>query len=215
MRILLTCTALVSAAFALSGCFAAAVTGAGAGATAVAQERPVGEAVNDSGIYLTIKKLYAQEGNNNLFSKVAINVVEGRVMLSGNVNQPDDAIKAVDLAWRAEGVREVINEIQVNDKSVFSNYAQDAWISTQIKSRLLFTKNIRSINYNIETLNGTVYILGIAQDQNELESVLQIARTTQYVQQVTSYVRLKDDPSRRQNIDQAGHSNNNYNSNTY
>jgi osmotically-inducible protein OsmY len=186
----------------LTGCFAAAVTGAGAGATAVAQERPVGEAVDDAGIYLTIKKLYAQEGTNHLFANIGVEVVEGRVLLTGNVQQPDDAIKAVEYAWRAEGVREVINEIQVRDKTGITDYARDAWISTQIKSRLLFTKGIRSINYNIETMNAVVYLLGLAQNQQELDSVTQIARTTQYVKQVVSYVRLKDDPMRRQAVGQ-------------
>jgi len=84
----------------------------------------------------------------------------------------------------------------VDDAAGILNYLRDAWISTQVKARLLFAKNIRSINYSIITVNQTVYMMGIAQDQDELDRATYVASTTDYVQHVTSYVRLKNDPRR-------------------
>lgn len=179
----------------LSGCVPVALGAATQGATVVAQERSVGNAVDDAGILGHIKYLYAQKGQG-LFGDVEVKVVEGRVLLTGNVEKPEAQIEAVNLAWQVNGVREVINEIQVTDQSGIGNYARDVWISTQIRTRLLFTKNIRSVNYSVITVNQVVYIMGIAQDQQELDRVTYIASITDYVKKVTSYVQLKSDPRR-------------------
>jgi osmotically-inducible protein OsmY len=167
-------------------------------AVTVAQERSVGDAVDDTGIFLQLKKLYAEQASKDMLANVEIKVVEGRVLLTGNVDQPESQVEAVRLSWSVPGVKEVINEIQVNDKSGFWNYTRDVWISTQIRSRLLFTKNILSINYSVITVNQVVYVMGIAQDAQELERVMSVISTTQYVQRVVSHVRLKDDPRRGQ-----------------
>jgi osmotically-inducible protein OsmY len=165
-------------------------------AVVVAQERSVGNAVDDAGILLSIKNLYAKQDYKDLFANVEVKVVEGRVLLTGNVDKPDSQIEAVNLAWQVNGVKEVMNEIQINDHSGFMNYARDVWISTQVRSRLLFGKGIRSVNYSVITVNQVVYIMGIAQDQEELNRVTNAASATSYVQRVVSYVRLKDDPRR-------------------
>ena len=182
----------------LSGCVPVVMAGATEGAVVVAQERSVGNAVDDAGILLKLKQRFAEKDSKDLFANVEIKVVEGRVLLSGNVDKPDTQIDAVNIAWQVNGVQEVINEIQINDKSGFGNYAQDVWISTQIRSRLLFTKGIRSVNYSVLTVNQVVYLMGIAQDQAELDRATWVASTTSYVQKVVSYVRLKDDPRRKQ-----------------
>lgn len=180
----------------ISGCVPV-ILGAGTEtAVVVAQERSVGNAVDDAGILLKLKNLYAQNNYKDLLTNVEIKVVEGRVLLTGNVDRPQSQVDAVNLAWQVNGVREVINEVQVNDQSGVWNYARDVWISTQIRSRLLITKQVRSVNFSVITVNQVVYIMGIAQDQSELDRVTNVAATTNYVQRVVSYVRLKDDPAR-------------------
>lgn len=181
---------------ALSGCIPALIGAGTETAVVVAQERSVGNAVDDTGILLKIKNLYAKQDYKDLLANVEIKVVEGRVLLTGNVDKPDSQIEAVRLAWQVDGVKEVMNEIQINDKAGIWNYTRDVWISTQIRSRLLITKDIRSINYSVITVNQVVYLTGIAQDQAELDRVTYVASTTNYVQRVVSYVRLKDDPRR-------------------
>lgn len=189
--------ALVSLISAISGCVPILLGAGTETAVVVAQERSVGHAVDDAGILVQIKNLYiSNDSTNDLFANVEIKVVEGRVLLTGNVDKPDSQIEAVKLAWQVEGVKEVINEIQINDKSGFWNYTKDVWISTQIKSRLLFGKDIQSVNYSVITVNQVVYLMGIAQSHDELSRVTNVASTTSYVQKVVSYVRMKDDPRR-------------------
>ncbi len=182
----------------LTGCIPGLVfTGATTTGVVASQERSMGNAVDDAGIKLTIFNLYVRKDVNDLFKNVAIRVVEGRVMLTGNVDKPETSIEAVRLAWMANGVREVINEIQVNDKTGIVNYARDAWIATEVRAKLLFEKNVRSVNYSVEVVNNVVYLMGIAQNEEELNKVTYIASITPYVKQVVSHVILKDDQRRK------------------
>lgn len=192
--VVITTVAACFAASLLTGCVPV-VIGAAAGTGYVAtQERTVGRAVDDATIKAGILHRFTDSDVAGLLTKVSTEVTEGRVLLTGSVLHQETAIEAVTQVWRVKGVKEVINEIQVSDKGGVKNYATDTWITTQIKSRLLVTKYIRSTNYNIETVNNVVYIIGLAQNQQELDNVMQIARTTQYVQQVISHVILKTDP---------------------
>lgn len=184
---------------ALSGCVPILVGAGTESAVVVAQERSVGNAVDDAGILLRIKNLYAKQDYKDLLANVEIKVVEGRVLLTGNVDKPDSQIEAVRLAWQVEGVKEVINEVQISDKAGLGNYARDVWISTQVRARLVLAKDVHSINYSVITVNQVVYLMGIAQDQGELDRATYVASTTSYVQRVVSYVRLKDDPRRGYN----------------
>jgi len=179
-----------------SGCIPMLVAGGTETAVVVAQERSVGSAVDDAGILIQIKNLYAKQDYKDLLANVEVKSVEGRVLLTGNVDKPDSQIEAVRLAWQVNGVKEVINEIQVNDKAGIWNYTRDVWISTQVRSRLILEKGVRSINYSVITVNQVVYLTGIAQDQAELDKVTTVASTTNYVQRVVSYVQLKTDPRR-------------------
>jgi len=179
-----------------SGCVTLGMAAATEGAVVVAQERTVGRAVDDTSILAQIKHFYLQKDVNDLFPNVEVKVVEGVVLLTGNVDKIDTQIEAVRLAWQADGVREVINEIQISDKSGLMNYAQDVWISTQVRTRLLLSKDIKSINYSVITVNQTVYLMGIAQDSSEMDRAMRVASTTSYVKQVVNHVRLKDDPRR-------------------
>ncbi|MEE9139857.1 MAG: BON domain-containing protein [Alphaproteobacteria bacterium] len=185
------------AALALAGCATPAIV-VGGGATAgvaIAQERSVGDAIDDTTIAVTVDKLW-YEHDWKLFANVAQEVHEGRVLITGTVKDPQDRLDAVRLAWRAQGVREVINEIQVTDKGGVVNYARDSWITTQLWTKLTFDETVRAINYSVETVNGTVYLMGIAQDKDELDRVTEYARNIRYVHSVVSHVWLKTDPRR-------------------
>jgi len=183
-------------AISVTGCVPLVLGGATETAVVAAQERSVGNAIDDAGIVIKIKNLYAHQDYKDLLANVEIKVVEGRVLLTGNVDKPDSQIEAVKLAWQVYGVKEVMNEVQINDKSGFWNYAKDVWISTQVRTRLLFGKDIHNINYSVITVNQVVYLMGIAQNQEELNRATNVASSTNYVQRVVSYVRLKDDPRR-------------------
>ncbi len=178
------------------GACAPAVIGAGAavGVTA-AQERGFKGAIADAEIRLDINHLWFQE-STSLYSKVNLQVQEGRVLLTGNVPDPATRLSAVRLAWQAEGVIEAINEIEVNDTSSLLDGARDEWISAELGTRILVDRAIASINYSIETVNQVVYLIGIAQSQAELDRVIAYAKDIAFVRRVIDYVRLKDDPAR-------------------
>ena len=195
MRAIKLCVYILGA-ISVSGCVPLVLGGATETAVVAAQERSVGNAIDDAAIVIKIKNLYAQQDYKDLLANVEIKVVEGRVLLTGNVDKPDSQIEAVKLAWQVYGVKEVMNEVQINDKSGFWNYAKDVWISTQVRTRLLFGKDIHNINYSVITVNQVVYLMGIAQNQEELNRATNVASATSYVQRVVSYVRLKDDPRR-------------------
>jgi len=176
---------------ALGGC-APFVVGAGASAgVAAAQERGFQGAMNDTEIRLNINDLWLKE-SLSLYSEVNLQVQEGKVLLTGNVPDPETRLNAVRLAWQVNGVREVINEIEVKDKSSLSDSAQDIWISTQLKAKLLVDSEVSSINYSIETVNQVVYLMGVAQSQAELDRVIGHAKNISYVRRVVNYVRIKD-----------------------
>jgi len=179
-----------------TGCVSLAVGGAAVGGVAAVEERSIGTQVDDRTLYFRVNdKLLAQSGD--LFRRVNVEVNEGRVLLTGNVPRPEDKVTASDLSWQVGGVKEVLNELVVSDRSELRDYPKDAWISAQLKTKMLTDTKVLQINYSVETINGVVYLLGIAQTQEELDHVVNHARNISGVQRVVSYVRLKDDPKRR------------------
>ena len=94
------------------------------------------------------------------------------------------------LTWKVAGVTDVLNEIQISDAG-FLNTAKDAWITTQLTSKITLDQDILAINYSVETVNGIVYLIGIAQSQAELDRVAAYARNISYVRKIISHVRVK------------------------
>lgn len=179
----------------LGGCIGA-VIGAGAAVGVAAQEeRGLEGAVDDVKIRAEINRLWF-EHNVEMFRQVDLTINEGRVLLTGSVPNPEVRVDAVRLAWQAPGVREVLNEIQVADKSGVIDYGRDVIIANTLRSKLFVDSQIRNINYSIDTVNGVVYIMGLAQSDAELERVIAYARDTTYVKRVISHVRLKNDQRR-------------------
>ena len=177
----------------LQGCVGA-VVGAGATAgTAAMEERGISGAVDDTELRLRINALFSSK-DERLWRKIGLQVYAGRVLLTGRADTAHMRAEAVRLAWQAKGVKEVINELQIAESGGASGFARDTWISTQLKSRLLFDKRILSINYSVETVNHTVYLIGLAQSREELNRVTNHARTLDYVRKVVNYVKIKRPP---------------------
>ncbi len=187
---------MLAGSLGLAGCTELFVGAAAKTGLAIAEERSVGDVVDDLTIRAELNQIFFED-DIDLYQNVSFGVVEGRVLLKGNVREPEHRIRAIQLAWGAAGVREVINEVQVTDKGGILDYARDTWISAQLKGRILLDKDILSINYNIETVNGTVYLLGIAQDEEELVKVSGHARAIDDVKRVVNHVIMKDDPRRQ------------------
>lgn len=187
---------LLPAALALNGCTGAVIGAGAAVGVSVAQERSVGAAFDDKTIHTQISAALLRK-SESLFANVNVEIHEARVLLTGNVDDADDRGIAAAIAWRINGVKEVLNEVTVGEESGLKDLAKDSWITTQLRTELLRDTAIADINYSVETINGVVYILGIAQDQVELDALISHARNIKGVRKVVSHAILKDDPKRR------------------
>jgi len=174
-----------------TGCQSIYITGASKALLIDKEERSFNNYVEDTIILAQLKNLYFSN-NEIIFFNVSVEVVEGRILLTGTVNQIDQRIEATKLAWGIVGVIEVINEIQINNDESILDYADDLIMKTKINAKLLLEQDVLNINYSVEVVNGIVYLIGIAQNQVELDIVITISKNTYGVQNVISYVRLKD-----------------------
>ena len=182
-------TSLLAVSTILSGCTAIVGAGATVGVAAV-QERGLKGRANDLKIEARVLEKYVNAGFK-LTATIGAEVYEGRVLLTGASKDTKITDQAVKLAWQVDGVKEVINEIQVGKESGISDYAQDTWITAQLKSKMTFDQEILSINYVVETVNATVYLIGIAQNATELNRVKQHASNVKFVRNIISHVRVK------------------------
>ena len=173
----------------LIGC-TGAVVGAGAAAGVAAfEERTIGTVADDTKIAAQIRLAIMDRGPDYAL-KIGIEVFEGRVLLTGLVSTENMRAEAVRKSWGISGVKDVLNEIQISSGSLIGT-ARDAWISAQLTTRIAMDEKVYSINYVIETVGGVVYLLGIAQNQKELNRVIAHSRNLKYVKKVISHVRLK------------------------
>ena len=184
---------------ALAGCVGLAVGAGATGGTLAAQERGLEGGIDDAGIRLSINELWFLH-DEEMYRKITLSISEGRVLLTGRVKSERMMFDAVRLAWKANGVKEVINEVQVQSKddTGIGNFFRDMWISTRLKTKLAFDDSVTSINYSIDTVSGIVYLFGIARDQEELRRVTNHAKDTEYVRRVVNHVWLRGDPRRKE-----------------
>ena len=174
----------------LGGCVGMVVGGAATAGVAAYQERGIKGVAADTA---TSTKILAKllEADKHLFTDIGIEVYEGRAMLTGRVATEDMRANAVRIAWSVSDVKDVINEIQISP-SPLTDLANDSWITTQLKTKMTLDKEILAINYSIETVGAVIYLIGIAQDQAELQKVINHARSIKYVKRVVDHVRIKE-----------------------
>jgi osmotically-inducible protein OsmY len=184
--------ALIGGALVLAACSTTTVAvtaGATVGATAV-QDRGIDGAASDTWIRAEInQRLLATSGD--LFLDVHLQVQNGRVLLSGTVPNPKARVEAVRIAWQSDDVREVINEMELSDDDSFADYVRDRWIETRLRAKLLTDRAVNSLNISIESVNQSVYLIGVAQSEDELARVVAHAKNVPYVRRVVSYLALK------------------------
>ena len=184
---------IVGLPVALGGCPAAIVAGlgaAGGAGYAANQERGTGGSVDDFKIKTNIQNAWLN--TNPLMQRdLSVTVYEGRVLLTGAAPDPQFKAQAKEVASRVPGVRAVYDEIEVApDESAWES-AKDTWITSRVRTELAFNPNIRSVNYTIETVNKSVYLIGSARSQTELDTATTVARTTPDVKRVVSYVEIR------------------------
>lgn len=196
-RVLLRVLPAISA-LGLAACVETAVIGGAAAVGSVAlQDRGIKGASQDLALRAQINDLWFKDPNGQAFMRdLNLQVQEGRVLVSGEVATADMRADAIQLAWKASGVREIINEVEVGNTGGLRTYWNDSKIVRELEGRMLLEREVTSPNYSVESYNGVVFLLGVAQDQTELNRVLQLARNIGGVKKVVNHVLLRDDPRR-------------------
>ena len=166
--------------------------GAGTSTMVIAEsDRSLGTVIDDATIKLNVSAKFLSS-DNNLFINIDTNIIEGRVLLTGLVDKQETRIEAVKKVWEVEGVKEVINEIEVGDKTTAKEYANDLWISAQIRALAAKDIGLRSLSYNFETIKGKVYVAGITSRPEQLETLINIIKGVKGVKEIVNYVIVKE-----------------------
>ena len=177
----------------LSNCSLPVATGVAVkGVTVSSSDRSIGEFVDDVLIKTILKNSYFDQ-SDEIFFNVDVEVSQGRVLLTGTVDNIDLRIEATRIAWGVNGVQTVINEIQISQSDSILNFADDLVISTKVLAKLMLDEEINSLNYNIETVNKIVYIIGISGSSDEKQKVIDLSREVFGVEEVIDYITIKSE----------------------
>jgi len=179
----------------LSSCVGKNLSSFGKGVSIGFDPRTVGMQIDDT---LMQKNLVTRLTLNEkkYFLYIQVEILDGRIFLTGKVDEPEEKIKITKLAWETKGVRSVKNAIEIKGYSNFKSSAKDILITTQLRTALIFNKSVKSNNYTLETINKIIYIFGIAMDDKEKRKVIDEANKIYDVKEVIPTIYLVSELSR-------------------
>jgi osmotically-inducible protein OsmY len=179
--------------FILSGCVGAASKGIfGTGVSVALDPRSLGTQIDDSIMDKNLETRLLLL-NKSYFLSVKIKVLDGRIFITGKINGLEEKLKITKLAWETEGVRSVKNDLKVKEEFNFKQSAKDLLITAQLRTALLFNKQIKSANYNIDTYKKKIYIYGIANSEDERKEVINEAKQILDIEDVIASILLVKD----------------------
>jgi osmotically-inducible protein OsmY len=179
--------------FLLTSC--SSVTQFGAGVDITFDPRTIGMQIDDTIMQKNLSARLALS-NKKYFLSIQSEVIDGRIFLSGKVEEPEEKIKITKMAWETKGARSVKNAITIKGQSSFKSTAKDILITSQLRSALIFNKKTKARNYTLETINKSVYIFGIAMDKEEKTEVINEANKIYDVEKVIPSIYLASELSR-------------------
>jgi len=177
----------------LNGCVGASSKGVfGTGVSIALDPRSVGTQIDDG---IMDKNLDAKLllMNKNYLLSISTQVLDGRIFVTGKVDDPEEKLKITKLAWEIEGTRSVKNDLKIKEKFNFKQSAKDVLITSQLRTALIFNKKIKSANYSIDTYKKKIYIYGIAETGEEQSLVIEEAKQILDVEDVISSILLLED----------------------
>ena len=177
----------------LNGCVGASSKGVfGTGVSVALDPRTVGTQIDDG---IMDKNLDAKLllMNKNYLLSVSTQVLDGRIFITGKVDDPEEKLKITKLAWEIEGTRSVKNDLKIKEEFNFKQSAKDILITSQLRTALIFNKKIKSANYSIDTYKKKIYIYGIANSKDEQSLVIEEAKQILDVKDVVSSILLVED----------------------
>jgi len=177
----------------LSGCVGVASKGIfGTGVSVALDPRTVGTQVDDSIMQKNLAARVLLMDKKYLLS-VKTKVLDGRIFLTGKVDNPEEKLKLTKLAWETSGVRSVRNDVKIKEEFNFQQSAKDILITSQLRSAMIFNKNIKATNYQIDTYKKKIYVYGIALTSDEKDLVVKEAEEILDVEDVIASIILVDD----------------------
>jgi osmotically-inducible protein OsmY len=177
----------------LSGCVGVSSKGLfGTGVSVAFDPRSVGTQIDDSIMQKNLSARILLLDKKYLFS-INSKVLDGRIFLTGKVEDPEEKLKLTKMAWETDGVRSVRNDIKVKEEFNFKQSAKDLLITSQLRTAMIMNKNIKATNYQIDTYKKKIYLYGIAITSNEKEDVLDEAKKIKDVKDVIASIILVDD----------------------
>ncbi|MFL2890098.1 MAG: BON domain-containing protein [Pelagibacteraceae bacterium] len=186
------------ACFLLFSCSSKNFSTFGRGVSISFDPRTVGMQIDDT---IMQKNLVARLTltDKKYFLSIQAEVLDGRIFLTGKVDEPEEKIKITKLAWETRGVRSVKNALEIKGNSNFKSTAKDILITTQLRTALIFNKITKSSNYTLETINKKIYIFGISENEDEKKEVINEANKIYDVKEVVPTIYLVSELSRNKN----------------
>jgi len=181
----------------LTSCVGSSTSGVfGTGVSVALDPRTLGTQIDDS---IMQKNLVARLAltEKKYFIKISVKVLDGRIFLAGKVDAPEEKLKITKMAWETKGARSVKNNIAVKHKFSFKNTAIDILITSQLRTALIFNKNIKAANFNIDTINKKTYVFGIAHSEEEKQEIYQEAKQIVDLEDLITSILMVSDLSRQ------------------
>ena len=176
--------------FILNNCVGVSSTGIfGTGVSVAVDPRSIGTQIDDSIMQKSLSTRIILQDKNYILS-IKTKVLDGRIFLTGKVDDPEEKLKLTKIAWETQGVRSVRNDIKIKEQFNFKQSAKDLLITSQLRTALILNKNIKSTNYQIDTYKKKVYVYGIAITSDEKDLVLKEANEILDVEDVIASIIL-------------------------
>jgi len=190
---------LIVFSFFLFSCVGSSSVGIfGSGVSIAYDPRTVGMQIDDSIMQKNLMGRLALTDKKYIID-LGIKVIDGNIFLSGKVDEPEEKLKIIKMAWETKGTRSVQSAVIIKGQTNFKNTAKDVLITSQLRTALLFNKDTKSSNYTIDTINGKIYIFGIAMTKDEKKKVISEANEIHGVKEVVPSILLVEDLSRNKN----------------
>ena len=179
--------------FILNGCVGTSSQGLfGTGVSVAIDPRSLGTQIDDNIMQKNLTARLLLQDKKYLLS-INVKVLDGRIFVTGKVDDPEEKLKITKMSWETKGVRSVRNNIIIKEEFNFQQSATDLLITSQLRTALILNKNIKSTNYNIDTYKKKIYIYGIAQSKEEQKEVIKEGKSIPDVERVIASILLVDD----------------------
>ena len=183
--------------FTLSSCVGSSTSGVfGTGVSVALDPRTLGTQIDDSIMQKNLQARLAITEKKYLI-QLSVKVLDGRIFLNGKVDEPEEKLRITKMAWETKGARSVKNNIVTRQKFSFKNVAKDVLITSQLRAALIFNKNVKAANFNIDTINQKTYVFGIAHSENEKKEIIQEAKQIVDLKELVTSILLISDLSRQ------------------